>query len=130
MAFVAAVAPRVTCRRHGVVVCTVPWARHRSKFTRDFEDQAAWLAVNTSKSAVAELMRIAWRAVGGIVERVAAEAQRQSDLLDGLTRIGIDEISRAPRGAITSGGMRGPPPVPDQALPLPGRTDRAAVDTA
>jgi len=75
------------------VVCAVPWARHRSKFTRDFEDQAAWLVVNTSKSAVAELMRVAWRTVGGIVERVAAEAQRQTDLLDGLTRIGIDEIS-------------------------------------
>jgi hypothetical protein len=35
----------------------------------------------------------AWRTVGGICERVAAEVQRQSDLLDGLTRIGIDEIS-------------------------------------
>jgi len=93
MAFVEAAAPRVRCRRHGVVVCAVPWARHRSKFTRDFEDQAAWLVVNTSKSAVAELMRVAWRTVGGIVERVAAEAQRQTDLLDGLTRIGIDEIS-------------------------------------
>ncbi len=93
MAFVEAAAPRVSCRRHGVVVCAVPWARHRSKFTRDFEDQAAWLAVNTSKSAVAELMRVAWRTVGGIVERVAAEAQAQADLLDGLTRIGIDEIS-------------------------------------
>ena len=54
---------------------------------------AAWLAVNASKAAVAELMRIAWRTVGGICERVAAEAQRQTDLLDGLTRIGIDEIS-------------------------------------
>jgi len=93
MAFVEAAAPRVTCRRHGVVVCAVPWARHRSKFTRDFEDQAAWLAVNTSKSAVAEVMRVAWRTVGAIVERVAAEAQRQTDLLDGLSRIGIDEIS-------------------------------------
>ncbi|HZL06869.1 MAG TPA: transposase, partial [Coriobacteriia bacterium] len=92
-AFVEADAPRVTCRRHGVVVCAVPWARHDSRFTRDFEDQAAWLAVNTSKTAVAELMRIAWRTVGGIVERVAAEARAQADLLDGLRRIGIDEIS-------------------------------------
>lgn len=92
-AFVEAEAPRVTCRRHGVVVCAVPWARHRSRFTRAFEDQAAWLAVNTSKSAVAELMRIAWRTVGGICERVCAEAQREVDLLDGLRRIGIDEIS-------------------------------------
>jgi len=92
-AFVEAQAPRVTCRRHGVVVCAVPWARHRSRFTRAFEDQAAWLAVNTSKSAVAELQRVAWRSVGTILERVADEARRQVDLLDGLKRIGIDEIS-------------------------------------
>jgi len=92
-AFVEADAPRVSCRRHGVVVCAVPWARHDSRFTRAFEDQVAWLAVNTSKTAVAELMRVAWRTVGAIIERVAAEAQREVDLLDGLRRIGIDEIS-------------------------------------
>jgi transposase len=92
LAFVEADAPRVTCRRHGVVVCAVPWARHNARFTRAFEDQAAWLAVNTSKSAVAELMRIAWRTVGAICERVCDEAQ-EVDLLDGLRRIGIDEIS-------------------------------------
>lgn len=51
------------------------------------------MAVNTSKTAVAQLMRIAWRTVGGIIERVAAEATREVDLLAGLRRIGIDEIS-------------------------------------
>jgi transposase len=93
LAFLEADAPRVTCRRHGVVVAAVPWARHNSRFTRAFEDQVAWLAVNTSKSAVAELMRVAWRSVGRILERVAAEAGREVDLLAGLRRIGIDEIS-------------------------------------
>jgi transposase len=93
LAFVEAEAPRVTCRRHGVVVCAVPWARHQSRFTRAFEDQTAWLAVNCSKTAVAQLMRIAWRTVGGILERVCVEAQREVDLLAGLRRIGIDEIS-------------------------------------
>ena len=92
-AFVESDAPRVRCRHHGVVVCAVPWARHDCRFTRAFEDQVCWLAVNTSKTAVAELMRVAWRTVGAIIERVAAEAQREVDLLDGLTRIGIDEIS-------------------------------------
>jgi transposase len=38
-------------------------------------------------------MRIAWRTVGGICERVAGEAERELDLLAGLRRIGIDEIS-------------------------------------
>jgi transposase len=92
-AYVEADAPRVRCRDHGVVVCAVPWARHKSRFTRAFEDQVAWLAVNCSKSAVAQLMRTSWRTVGQICERVAAEAQRERDLLAGLRRIGIDEIS-------------------------------------
>lgn len=91
--FLEADAPRVSCRRHGVVVAAVPWARHDARFTRAFEDQVAWLACNCSKSAVAELMRIAWRSVGSILERVCAEARRRHDLLDGLRRIGIDEIS-------------------------------------
>ena len=93
LAYVVSESPRVRCRRHGVVVCAVPWARHRARFTRRFEDQVAWLAVNCSKSAVAELMRISWRTVGGICERVAAEAEGKLDLLAGLRRIGIDEIS-------------------------------------
>jgi transposase len=38
-------------------------------------------------------MRVAWRTVGAICERVCEEAQRDVDLLAGLRRIGIDEIS-------------------------------------
>ena len=93
LAYLEADAPRVECPEHGVVVCAVPWARHGSRFTRAFEQQVAWLAVNTSGSAVAELMRISWRSVGRICERVAAEAGREADLLAGLRRIGIDEIA-------------------------------------
>jgi transposase len=92
-AFVEAEAPRVVCERHGVIVAAVPWARHDSRFTRCFEDQIAWLAVNTSKTAVAELMRIAWRSVGWICARVMAEAQAQCDLFAGLQRLGFDEIA-------------------------------------
>jgi len=91
--WVEADAPRVKCPEHGVVVVAVPWARHGSRFTTAFEQQVAWLAVNTSGSAVAELMRIAWRSVGAICERVAKEAGHEADLLAGLERIGIDEIS-------------------------------------
>lgn len=36
---------RVSCPEHGVLVESVPWARHRSRFTRDFEDWVACLAV-------------------------------------------------------------------------------------
>jgi len=93
-ALVECEAPRVACRKHGVVVARVPWARHGSWFTREFEDQAAWLATQCSKSAVCELMRLSWLTVGRIVERVVAdERARGGDRLDGLRRIGIDELS-------------------------------------
>ncbi|HEV2369385.1 MAG TPA: ISL3 family transposase, partial [Acidimicrobiales bacterium] len=91
--FIEAEAPRVNCRNHGVTVATVPWARHGAGHTRDFDDQAAWLAVHVSKSAVVELLRIAWRTVGAIVARVGADIDAVVDRLDGLVRIGIDEIS-------------------------------------
>jgi transposase len=91
--FLEADAPRVECKQHGVVVAAVPWARHDAGFTRSFEDSAAWLAVNTSKSAICLLMRIAWRTVGRVCERVAAEAKQRRDLFAGLKRLGFDEIS-------------------------------------
>ncbi|MHB8491202.1 MAG: ISL3 family transposase [Solirubrobacteraceae bacterium] len=95
LVYLEAAAPRVSCERHGVIVAAVPWARHRSGFTVAFEDTAAWLAVNTSKKAVAQLMRINWRTVGWICERVMADEQAGCDLLAGLTCIGIDEIATA-----------------------------------
>ena len=91
--YVEADAPRVQCPEHEVVVAMVPWARHDAGFTRSFEDQIAWLTVNTSKTAICHLMRIAWRTVGPICERVAADAKRGSDLYAGLERLGFDEIS-------------------------------------
>jgi transposase len=84
---------RVECPEHGVVVAYVPWARHDAGHTRAFDDQVAWLATQASKSAVTQLMRIAWRTVGAIVARVWADADAAVDRFDGLARIGIDEIS-------------------------------------
>lgn len=91
--YLEAEAPRVACRTHGVTVAAVPWARHGAGHTRDFDDQAAWLAVHVSKSAVVALLRIAWRTVGAIVARVDSDIEAVVDRLDGLRRIGIDEIS-------------------------------------
>jgi transposase len=91
--FIEAEAPRVACRSHGPTVAAVPWARHGAGHTRDFDDQAAWLAVHVSKSAVVALLRIAWRTVGAIVARVSADIDAVVDRFEGLRRIGIDEIS-------------------------------------
>jgi transposase len=95
MTFLEADAPRVRCAEHGVVVAHVPWAAHGAGHTHTFDIQVAWLATRTSRTAATQLMRIAWRTVGAIVARVwqAAEAAADSDGLDGLRRIGIDEIS-------------------------------------
>jgi transposase len=92
-AYLEADAPRVSCKQHRVVVAAVPWARHDSRFTMAFEDQCCWLAVNTSKKAVSELMRVTWRTVGSICERVARQATAQRDLFAALKRVGIDDFS-------------------------------------
>jgi transposase len=91
--FIDADAPRVDCVDHGVTVAAVPWARHDARHTRAFDDQVAWLVTHTSKTAVVELMRIAWRTVGAIAGRVVADGRAARDPFDGLSRIGIDEIS-------------------------------------
>ena len=79
--------------RVGVVVAAVPWARHRAGHTRFFDGQVAWLAVQRSKTVAMKLMRIAWRPVGAIITRVVADIDASVDRLEGLRRIGIDEIS-------------------------------------
>jgi transposase len=91
--FVEAAAPRVSCQVHGVVVAQVAWARHGSRFLRAFEDQVAWLATQCSRQACSQLMRLDWETVGRIITRVVEETSRSLDRLDGLERIGIDEIS-------------------------------------
>jgi transposase len=83
---------RVNCPRCGVVVELVPWAQPGSWFTTDFEDMVGYLAQHSAKTVVAEMMRIAWRTVGEIVQRVVARLGPR-DLLDGLTHIGVDELS-------------------------------------
>jgi len=91
--FLEADAPRVRCADHGVVVAQVPWAAHDAGHTRTFDDTVAWMAVAMSKTAITTLMRIAWRTVGSIIDRVVAVQRAAVDPLDGLVRIGIDEIS-------------------------------------
>jgi len=39
------------------------------------------------------IVAIAWRTVGTIVTRVVADAHARHDPLDGLVRIGIDEVA-------------------------------------
>jgi transposase len=91
--FLQADSPRVNCPEHGPTVAQVPWARHGAGHIRFFDDQVAWLVTHTAKSTVCELMRIAWRTVGSIIDRVVADGREAHDPFSGLTPIGIDEIS-------------------------------------
>src|SRR5665648_440686 len=61
--------------------------------THLFDAHVAWLATQTSKTAICELMRIAWRTVGAIITRVWEDTTKVHDQFANLTRIGIDEIS-------------------------------------
>jgi transposase len=84
---------RVDCPRcGGVRVELVPWAEPDSDFTRDFEDQVAYLAQVTDQTTVLKVMRISWKTVGTIAQRVVARLG-PADRLNGLEFIGVDELS-------------------------------------
>jgi len=79
IAYAEADAPRVSCPDHGIVVAAVPWARHHAGHTLSFDQQVAWLATTCAKTAVTQLMRIAWRTVGAVIGRVWADTERRVD---------------------------------------------------
>ena len=83
---------RLVCPEHGVRVEGVPFARTGSDFTRDFECLVAWLASRTDKTTITRMVRIHWRTVGRIIERVCAQ-ELDPNRLDDLFEIGIDEVS-------------------------------------
>lgn len=83
---------RLACPEHGVLAEAVDFARPGCGFTRDFEDLAVWLATKTDKTTVARFCRVAWRTVGAMCSRVAAD-KLDPGRLSGLVDIGVDEIS-------------------------------------
>ena len=91
--YLSAQAPRVACTEHGVVVAAVAWARAGAKCTYALEDTCAWLAAHTVLSVLTVLLRLSWRTVAAVVTRVVTERAGKVDQLEGLRRIGIDEIS-------------------------------------
>ena len=83
---------RVECPDCGVMTEEVPWAGAGSDFTWEFEEMTAYLAQITDKTTVTEMLGIAWRTVGRIVERVV-ERKLDPSRLDELRFIGVDEFS-------------------------------------
>jgi transposase len=89
--FLEADAPRVRCPRHGVLTAVVPWARPGARFTVAFEEHAAWLCAQMPWSKAARLLRVTWRTLQAVVERVVTGLRGGEDRLDSVRRIGIDE---------------------------------------
>jgi transposase len=83
---------RLACPEHGVRVEGVDFARPSSRFTRDFEQLVAWLAVKMDQDALRRLVAIDWDTVGRICDRVVAD-ELDPARLEGLYDIGVDEIS-------------------------------------
>lgn len=92
-AFLEYALPRIICSEHGKITAGVPWARHDERYSRPFEEFAAWKAAHTPWTRAAAELRITWGALAGIVVRVGADAAAGTDRLEGLRRIGIDEKS-------------------------------------
>jgi transposase len=83
---------RLSCPTHGIVVEAVPFARPGAHLTRDLDDLVAWLATRTDKTSITRLCRVSWRTVGRACQRVV-DTELDPGRLDGLFRIGVDEIS-------------------------------------
>ena len=108
--FIECVLRRLYCLGCGDVYEQVPWARAGSPYTRDFEDLTAFLAQQMNQTAVCRLMRIAWRTVGKILQRVVSD-KLDHDRLDGLVYIGVDEVCHGNRPPV-SHLRRRPPKAP------------------
>ena len=84
---------RIDCRACGRVRTElVPWARPAARHTIRFEQHVLWCARRMDKTAVARLLRIAWETVDAMIVRAVGDPARLARL-DGLRRIGVDEIS-------------------------------------
>lgn len=92
--YIEATTPRIQCSEHGVVVAKVPWARHDSDYTYDFETAVTWLTLHAAMQDVSEYFRIKWDTVGSIARRVQISLEKeQPSRFDNLDAIGIDETS-------------------------------------
>jgi transposase len=83
---------RLRCPDCGDRPEAVGWARAGSPYTRDFEDLTAWLTQQMAKTQITRLLRIAWKSIGKILQRVVAD-HLDEGRLDGLVWLGVDEIS-------------------------------------
>lgn len=83
---------RVQCAHCGVVVEQVSWAGPSARHTYLFEELVAWLAQRCDKTTIATMLRISWRTVGALIERVVARRRAPIDWSN-VHAIAVDELS-------------------------------------
>lgn len=83
---------RFKCRRCGIRVERVPWARTRSRFTHDFEAEVLRRARDTSILGVCRQLRLHWTSVMRLIEQWVSECADQH-FRRPLRVLGVDEVS-------------------------------------
>lgn len=85
---------RIQCPIHGVLNEYLPWRDGTSRFTADFNNEVAFLALTSPKTVVCQYFGINWRTVGNCIQ--AAHERIEPDVtgrLRGLRKICVDETS-------------------------------------
>ena len=84
----------VCCKEHGIRTASVPWSYPGSRFTKDFDMTATFLAMNINKKVAAEYLwcdrHTIMRCISRVREVLDPDIKKR---YDGLVNIGIDEIS-------------------------------------
>jgi transposase len=75
-----------------VVVEQVTWAEAGARHTYPFEELVAWTTQHCDKTTVTKMLRIAWRTVGALIERVVARRRAPIDWTK-VRAIAVDELS-------------------------------------
>lgn len=67
----------MNCSTDGVTVAHVPWARHGADHTSAFDGTLPGSSPTPPRRTLVELMRLPWRTVGAIVERMVADSSER-----------------------------------------------------
>lgn len=86
---------RIICPEHGILTEALPWADGKSRFTPDFNNEVAFMALTCPKTVVAQYFGIDWRTVGNCIKAVhdRLEPDVTIRLHCGLKRICVDETA-------------------------------------
>jgi transposase len=82
--------PRTECPDHGAKVVRLPWAEAGSRFTALFEALAICWLKSASQPAVADLLRLSWDEMHGIMDRAVARGLERR-AAEPIPHVGVDE---------------------------------------